>query len=1154
MKVSRTVCVAWLLLLLGLVPVLVHAQAPEPKPEPATPSVAETDAVPDEPETLSADMIRTRLSEVEASSTLKKEEKKQLTELLNASLLRLKAAEKHAATRQNFEQLLATGPEQINRVKQEIAQLRDAPPQAALVDVENKEIDALQQMLVQAQAEATSLDTRLADIRSQLDRRVERANAARSRIDAIEERQDALANELLAAPPSSKDSVSKTAVGWSLLSEQRELAAERKMLEQRFLSEPVRMDLLTVQAELTKLKAEHVRNSIGVLTKTIEQLRRKQASQAVEVAESLQNVVSGQHPLVQEAAAENVALSRELRELAEDLARSRQLMQRLTQQIELLENKSNTTRQKLEVAGATEAIGRVLLQQRRSLADAREIQTSYQKRQQKIAEVGLKQIIRAEELSQLADLDGTIRNMVSQTQVVDRNSVAESLKPLLQDRIGMLKQLLDQEAEYELLLSEVQFEQLELMELTEDFKAFLNEKLVWVRSSPPLTLTSVGLLESQIRERFSWALWKPVGQALVNTWWRSPMPIVALLLAGLLLRLRRRIKSQLEACHQPVGKVNRDHFGYTLRAFGLIFLLALPVPLVLAAVGMSLVGRIGEGDLVRIAGEGLALTALYLLVIQFVYGMTRENGVAVLHLKWNRQGCRRLRRALVWLGLMFVPLVFLGLVIATDGSRLLGGELGRFMIVVIQLVLAAFMFVVLWPRTGAVAPWYQQSSSNLLSRLAYVWFALGAGTPLLLCFLACAGFVYTSMVLTGQYIFTIGLVLLLLMLHALATRWLRINQIKIAYEAAIRKRELALASESEKQSDGLAGELEQIQHQAEDIDVGALAQDSLRLLRTGMFVLGVVGLWLIWSDLIPALNVLDEVELWHREDIVDGKAIRQATSVADIVVGILIAMATFAFAKRLPAILEIVLLRRIGLTSGGRYTITTLTSYIVTAVGVFLVFSTLGFSWSKVQWLVAALTVGIGFGLQEIVANFISGIIILFERPIRVGDIITIGDTSGIVSKIRIRATTIRGWDQKELLVPNREFITGRLLNWTLSDQMTRIEIPVGIAYGSDVAEALRLLRVSCDECERVLAEPEPIITFDTFGDNALNLTVRAYLDSLDYRLTTISELNQKINQKLNDAGIVIAFPQRDVHLDTSSPLDIRLTDLRNMDDAHASD
>ncbi len=235
------------------------------------------------------------------------------------------------------------------------------------------------------------------------------------------------------------------------------------------------------------------------------------------------------------------------------------------------------------------------------------------------------------------------------------------------------------------------------------------------------------------------------------------------------------------------------------------------------------------------------------------------------------------------------------------------------------------------------------------------------------------------------------------------------------------------------------------------------------------------------------------------------------------------------------------LLARLNITAGGRYAAATLTQYAIVSIGIVLVFNLLGGSWSEIQWLIAALGVGIGFGLQEIVANFICGLILLFERPIRIGDVVTVGNTDGVVTGIRIRSTTIRNWDRQELLVPNKEFVTGRLLNWTLSDPVTRIVIPVGIAYGSDVARAIQLVQEAADEHERVLDEPATLVTFDSFGDNSLTIVLRCFIGSMDYWRQTISELHQAINKKFNDAGIVVAFPQRDIHLDTSKPLDVRI-------------
>jgi len=281
--------------------------------------------------------------------------------------------------------------------------------------------------------------------------------------------------------------------------------------------------------------------------------------------------------------------------------------------------------------------------------------------------------------------------------------------------------------------------------------------------------------------------------------------------------------------------------------------------------------------------------------------------------------------------------------------------------------------------------------------------------------------------------------------------------------------------------------------------------------------------------------------LWQYSTVVDGAQKLVPVTLKGVILGLLSILIVIAGARRLPALLEIALLARLNISAGSRYAIATLTQYAIVSIGVVLVFNLLGGRWSEIQWLIAALGVGIGFGLQEIVANFISGLILLFERPIRIGDVVTVGDTDGVVTKIRIRSTTILNWDQKELLVPNKEFVTGRLLNWTLSDAVTRIVIPVGVAYGSDTRRAIQLIQEAADEHERVLDDPPKLVSFESFDDSSLTIMLRCFVGSMDYWRQTISELHQSIYDKFNDAGIVIALPQRDVHLDTSQPLDVRI-------------
>ena len=298
---------------------------------------------------------------------------------------------------------------------------------------------------------------------------------------------------------------------------------------------------------------------------------------------------------------------------------------------------------------------------------------------------------------------------------------------------------------------------------------------------------------------------------------------------------------------------------------------------------------------------------------------------------------------------------------------------------------------------------------------------------------------------------------------------------------------------------------------------------------------------MIWSDVLPALRVFDEVILWNHIVTEGGEDKIDPVTLADIGLVLVYGAVTFLLARQLPAMLEIILLHQFHMSAGSRYTFTTLTSYTIITVGILLVLNTIGAEWSQLQWLVAALSVGIGFGLQEIVANFISGLIILFERPIRVGDVVTVGDTDGLVTKIRIRATTIRNPDRKELLVPNKEFITGRLLNWTLSDPVIRLVVVVGVAYGTDVDEAHALMLEAAEENEQVLDDPNSVVTFEGFGDNSLTLQLRVFIDDLGYRVKTITALHKAIKRKFEESGIVIAFPQRDLHLDTDRPLQVEL-------------
>ena len=334
-----------------------------------------------------------------------------------------------------------------------------------------------------------------------------------------------------------------------------------------------------------------------------------------------------------------------------------------------------------------------------------------------------------------------------------------------------------------------------------------------------------------------------------------------------------------------------------------------------------------------------------------------------------------------------------------------------------------------------------------------------------------------------------------------------------------------------------------------------VSQQSKRIVQAFLLLGIVMGLWAIWKDVLPALGVMDRVVLWETTvkagEMTDaaGKVITQTrikpVTLSNAVAALVALMMMIVTARNAPGLLKIAVLQRVGMDRGIQFAITALSRYTIVVVGLVIAFGQIGINWSKVQWLVAAMTVGLGFGLQEIFANFVSGLIILFERPMRVGDIVTAGDITGKISQIQIRATTIQTWDNKELVVPNKEFVTGRLMNWTLTDPELRISFPIGVAYGSDTAKVERTLYQVARQHPDVLKDPEPTVTFMNFGASSLDFDLRLSIPNLDVLMKVRHEVNLGIDRAFREANIEIPFPQQDLHVRTIAaglPVEARKT------------
>jgi small-conductance mechanosensitive channel len=261
-------------------------------------------------------------------------------------------------------------------------------------------------------------------------------------------------------------------------------------------------------------------------------------------------------------------------------------------------------------------------------------------------------------------------------------------------------------------------------------------------------------------------------------------------------------------------------------------------------------------------------------------------------------------------------------------------------------------------------------------------------------------------------------------------------------------------------------------------------------------------------------------------------------TIMSIVLGIFILLVFVLISKGLRKVFKTRIFDKYQLDEGIQLIILKLTHYLLIGLGVIIAVQSIGLNLTSLAVVFGLLSVGIGFGLQNVASNFVSGLIILFERPIKIGDRITIGDVWGDVVNISLRATLIRTVDNITIIVPNSEFISSQVTNWSHRDPKVRIHIPVGVAYGSDVPLVISSLLEVAKNHPEVMKDPPPKVWFTEFGDSSLNFELLAWTLDPKRRPDVISDLNKEIDQIFRKNKVEIPFPQRDLHVRSSVPIE----------------
>ncbi len=655
------------------------------------------------------------------------------------------------------------------------------------------------------------------------------------------------------------------------------------------------------------------------------------------------------------------------------------------------------------------------------------------------------------------------------------------------------------------------------------FRGLINKHLLWVRSDSSLGLDDLRNAGKGIWQLLQFQTLRQIATAITTA--VIARPIIAVLgLAGVvtLVVLHTLFVKQIVRLGASASGRGALRMQPTIEAVGFTALAAVPAWLGLRTLSHVLTSFSDTTTLGAAIGEALGTVGAIVLPMEFLRQFIRRHGIAYAHFGWSNGVITPLRQAVRRSIAMGLPLVFFWrLVDFESGTEESLTAIARLAFIILMGVVAVVLGRLAHPRHGIPAAFLGGKSGATAARLGWIWRPLVVLPPVALAGLMAYGYSYSATQLSISLHRSIWLVIFAVMLHALAVRWLVVSRKRIMLEE-LRQR---AAAREQAEAGGAGMEVVDVNR----LDVSAISQQTRRLIDAAFFVGVLLGLWWIWSPVLPALGFLERVTLWEQR-APDG-TVSGVVTLANLLVAVPIIALTFIAVRNAPGLLEAALLRHLPLDTAARYAITSLASYLLAGFGLVLTAGILGLSWSSVQWLVAGLSVGLGFGLQEIVANFICGIILLFEQPIRVGDVVTIDGVTGVVSRIRMRATTVTNWDRQEYIVPNKDLITGRVTNWTLTDSTNRLEIRVGVAYGTDTRRATALIREICAAHPDVLKDPETLITFQEFGDSTLTIVIRLYLASLDKRLPVLDDIHTAIHEKFAAEGIEIAFPQLDVHL-----------------------
>ncbi|WP_369988498.1 mechanosensitive channel MscK [Pseudomonas xanthosomatis] len=1046
--------------------------------------------------------IQTSLDKI-AERKLPEAEQKAVQQVLEQTLALLASKEDSENKLAALKQQLAGAPQQIRDSQRELIKLKGSSSAPVTQRYANLNVPQLEQMLSERSTQQGELQKALSEANSLIINAQTRPERAQAEISNNQTRIQQISNALKAGKDNGKPLTSD--LRNQLNAEQASLNALTLLRRQELAGNSLLQDLGSAQHDLLIERAARLEQEIQDLQTLINNKRLAQSQQTV-TQQSIEAQKAGGSTLLANESAANLKLSDYLLKSTDRLNELTQQNLRAKQQLDSLTQADQALDEQINVLKGSLLLSKILYKQKQALPHLKLDRDLADQ----IADIRLYQFEINQQREQMSSPSSYVDKLLaSQPQEDASPALRKALLEVAITRSDLLERL---NRELSALLNEsitLQLNQKQLLGTAQNLRTTLEEQMFWIPSNKPLDWEWLQYVPQRLADQVASLPWGSGISEVADGLIQRPLLFLPLLMViGALLWRRKALYRRLGKVHQDIGHFKRDSQWHTPQAILVNILLAMPLALALAlgSYALQIDARGQNANL----GAALWQLAQAWLVFYTAYRILAPGGVAEIHFRWHKPQVEFLRGWVRRLGTVVLALVGVVAVAEHQPSALADDVLG------IGVVLTCYALMA-WLLSRLLLSSPAHRDTSLFRKAVGVAFT---ALPIALFVAVCFGYYYTALKLTDRLIYTLYLLLFWLVIEAAFVRGLSVAARRLAYQRALSKRQAA--------KEGLDGE---VVIEEPTLDIEQVNQQSLRLIRLALLGGFIAGLYWVWADLISVFSYLNNVTLYEYSSGTGATASMVPISLGDLLGALVIAGITIALASNLPGLLEVLVLSRLSLAQGSAYAITTLLSYVIVGVGIVSTLATLGVSWDKLQWLVAALSLGLGFGMQEIFANFISGIMILFERPVRIGDTITIGNLSGTVSKIRIRATTITDFDRKDIIVPNKTFITGQLINWSLTDTVTRVTLKLGIDYGSDLDLVRDLLLKGAHDNPRVLKDPEPIVYFLNFGESALDHELRMHVRDLGDRNPTLDEVNRYIDREFKAHGIKISVRQVEVFL-----------------------